>query len=520
MGLNTLDRDAGLAIGAVGGVVGGAIGAYKRAQNDITKKENEKIINQLVAQSANVPTGYPVTDWLEPEAFKEISKALDDVVKESLVFNKVSLGAYYHPEKESEADFDIVWADGASHLLTVAPTRSGKGASQIIPNLLHYQGSIFTIDPKGENYQVTAKGREEGIQDCFRIDPFKLTGGTDHYNPMDFILNDDDARGMAKMMMPENPKESDFWHNEAVNLLTGLIAHIKSKQGDKATLGAVADMFTDPDFVKLVDEMSLESKSLMARDCGTVFSRKAEKERSGIMSTINQYMYIWKNEGIREATSKTDFDLADLKNAECPNFTVFLIIPFDKMVKGYAPFLRVIVNQGIDAMMRDTGKPLDNEPVLFILDEFANLGVMNDLVASLGYLAGYGARVWMFVQNYYQLKRLYGDMVDHINSETPTKSFFGNVTIETAKYISAQVGETTRSVPKTTKSISNSGEGGISMNESFEYVTQPLITPEAVMQSLGDGGFQIVIHNNRRIWATLERWYEVPELQKLGVSQY
>ena len=40
---------------------------------------------------------------------------------------------------------------GDRHLLTVAPTRSGKGVSSIIPNLLTYQGSVIVIDPKGEN---------------------------------------------------------------------------------------------------------------------------------------------------------------------------------------------------------------------------------------------------------------------------------------------------------------------------------------------------------------------------------
>ena len=51
---------------------------------------------------------------------------------------------------------------GARHLLTVAPTRSGKGVSSIIPNLLTYQGSVFVIDPKGENALVTARRRGAG----------------------------------------------------------------------------------------------------------------------------------------------------------------------------------------------------------------------------------------------------------------------------------------------------------------------------------------------------------------------
>ena len=49
--------------------------------------------------------------------------------------------------------------DGAAHLLTMAPTRSGKGVGTIIPNLLLLDRSVICIDPKGENARVTARAR-------------------------------------------------------------------------------------------------------------------------------------------------------------------------------------------------------------------------------------------------------------------------------------------------------------------------------------------------------------------------
>ena len=41
--------------------------------------------------------------------------------------------------------------DGPAHLITIAPTRSGKGVGTIIPNLLTANRSVVCIDPKGEN---------------------------------------------------------------------------------------------------------------------------------------------------------------------------------------------------------------------------------------------------------------------------------------------------------------------------------------------------------------------------------
>ena len=47
--------------------------------------------------------------------------------------------------------------DGAAHLLTMAPTRSGKGVGTIITNLRLVDRSVICIDPKGENARVTAR---------------------------------------------------------------------------------------------------------------------------------------------------------------------------------------------------------------------------------------------------------------------------------------------------------------------------------------------------------------------------
>jgi len=53
--------------------------------------------------------------------------------------------------------------NGKAHLLSVAPARHGKGTSVVIPNLLHYSGSVFVTDPKGELAAITACHREQTL---------------------------------------------------------------------------------------------------------------------------------------------------------------------------------------------------------------------------------------------------------------------------------------------------------------------------------------------------------------------
>ncbi len=65
--------------------------------------------------------------------------------------------------------------DGPAHLLTMAPTRTGKGVGTIIPNLLTAERSVICIDPKGENAKVTGRARAK-FGPVHILDPFGVTG--------------------------------------------------------------------------------------------------------------------------------------------------------------------------------------------------------------------------------------------------------------------------------------------------------------------------------------------------------
>ena len=50
--------------------------------------------------------------------------------------------------------------DGPAHLLTLAPTRAGKGVGTVIPNLFLAERSVLVIDPKGENAKIAGEARK------------------------------------------------------------------------------------------------------------------------------------------------------------------------------------------------------------------------------------------------------------------------------------------------------------------------------------------------------------------------
>ena len=75
-----------------------------------------------------------------------------------------------------------------THLTTFAGSQSGKGAGQIIPNLLRFEGSAIVIDPKGTNTCVTAAQRRRMGQNVAILDPLSEDPiGNDTWNPLDNI---------------------------------------------------------------------------------------------------------------------------------------------------------------------------------------------------------------------------------------------------------------------------------------------------------------------------------------------
>ena len=120
--------------------------------------------------------------------------------------------------------------DGPAHLLTLAPTRAGKGVGTVIPNLLAADRSVLVIDPKGENARIAGAARER-FGTVHVLDPFGVSGRPSAaYNPLDRLSADspdlsEDAASLADALVVDPPGQSGdaHWNEEAKAFLGGLI---------------------------------------------------------------------------------------------------------------------------------------------------------------------------------------------------------------------------------------------------------------------------------------------------------
>lgn len=394
------------------------------------------------------------------------------------------------------------------HIITVAGSRAGKGASVIIPNLCLYPGSCLVIDPKGENAMISANRRGHGSDYCHGlgfsvhvIDPFDIVPNKEapaRFNPMDDLDPDsldgvDDAALLAEaLIISENGKES-HWSFAARNLLRGLILYVaRTAPPGQNNLCTVRDLLTlpmeekpkEPDtrsgmktiqsFTELLTIMSKggDRYGVIARSANSL-SGKTGAELSGVLSTAQEQTAFLDSGPMRDVLSRSDFKMADLKTV--PGFTVYLCLPAMRIETHYR-WLRLLVTMALTAMERTKGKPPC--PVWFVLDEFAALGYMASLEKAAGLVAGYGVRLHPIIQDLTQLKSLYSERWETFLGNAGVLQFFGNTDLFTCEHISNRLGHTEIIVAGVTENVDI--QGNITNSQQISRQTVPLLRPDEV----------------------------------------
>lgn len=326
----------------------------------------------------------------------------------------------------------ILYSDDR-HLLTFAPTGSGKGVSVIIPNLLHYSGPSIVIDPKGENFAVTAKYRKVKLrQEILLLDPFRavdeklltqLRVQRGRLNPLDIAMVGDLQADVEAQMLAEifaGPTMSDdqkFWDNSAKRLVSGIIAHemeASSKNGVPASFSKiVSHLYADDPIYSLAVLLDTQTPSQFVSSSigGGLLAIDAKETRAGILSTAQSYFSLFNSPKLLESLDVSTISLDNIQHRD--DYTLYIVIPPNKL-DSHSALLKAWVSVLMHTIMERKSKPLRR--TLFILDECANLGTLTVLRKAVTLLRGYGLQVWMFFQDLDQLQSLYPDSATIVNN--------------------------------------------------------------------------------------------------------
>jgi type IV secretion system protein VirD4 len=412
--------------------------------------------------------------------------------------------------------------EGAAHLLTIAPTRSGKGVGTIIPNLLTLQRSIICIDPKGENARVAGRARSRhGPVYC--LDPFGVSGHPSaRYNPLDFLSADstdltEDAMTLAEALVFDGgPVTDTHWNEEAKALIAGLILYtVCHDPAERRTLTQVRQYLTlAPEHwheLLLLMQESQAAGGLVARAANR-YAGKSDREASGVLSSAQRHTHFLDSPRIAAALSGSDFSFSDVKEGLA---SVFLCLPPERL-DTYSRWLRLLLSQALIDMARSPAKP--SHPVLFLLDEFAALGRLEPVERAMGLMAGYGLQLWPILQDIHQLRALYGPRAGTFLSNAGVVQAFGVNDYETADLISKAFGDTTIEFETSGRSESRQGLFGTrtkSRSTSSHVTGRRLMNPDEIMRLSGDD-LVLMIQGKKPLIAQKVRYFEEAEFKGLA----
>lgn len=369
------------------------------------------------------------------------------------------------------------------HVITIAGSRSGKGRSAIIPNLLVWPGSCVVTDPKGENATRTAaiRSQRSGHRVAV-IDPHRAADVPNalraSFNPLDLIDgNADDAIDIAAaigdaVMIDSGDGKDIHWVESARQIFEAVVLHVATTEfGARRSVARVRELLTigDPEYADVLFAERVAEKGEKATEpspfdalwiqmSNSIATNRAvrnviagaansvrdmgDNERGSVLSTARRNTKFIDSPWMQACLDGSDanrLNIDDLKSLE-GGLSLYLCLPA-RFIPTHARFLRLMLNlvlYRMEALGLD--QPRCGHPVLFIMDEFAALGRLEVIEKAAGLMAGYGVKLWPVLQDLGQLKRHYKESWETFLGNAGILQFFANADMTTLDWLSKRMG--------------------------------------------------------------------------------
>lgn len=348
----------------------------------------------------------------------------------------------FTPRSHSAAG-SLVTYSGEGHLITFAPTGTGKTSGPVITNALTHSGQLIVLDIKGEVYAATAEARRKMGQEVCVID---LRDGkeSDALNPLDLAIRSgtDPAavgRSFAAEFIERTANERDrFWSDWSETMIGGAIAWlITDCEPEERRLSGIFDLFNEDDvtykLAAMLDEKKVSSRAGKAAFVG-LLQLSDRETRPSVIGTVQSHLRLLDSDLVRRVTDTTTMDI-DAFAAGKPMSLYIIVPPF--RLTAYRPLLRMWLSGLIQLLTQRAHAP--KERTLMLCDEAGNLGKMETLLTAATLLRSSGVTLWTFWQNAAQLS-VYGPQANTLTDNAGVIQIFGVRNFRMAQEIANVIG--------------------------------------------------------------------------------
>lgn len=456
--------------------------------------------------------------------------------------NKNKPGVVIGAWRDAKGKIHYLIHRGAEHILTIAPTRSGKGVGLVVPTLLTWTHSTLISDLKGELWALTAGWRKMFAKNVvMKLEPASAEDSV-HWNPFEEVRVDTqnemgDVQNIALMLVDNDGQGlHDHWRKKAYALFTGLILHVlykaKNQKGYKPNLPTldaelsnpkrpIAELWEEmrtyphlkykfdanpqtfhvlrneenkaknpnPSSEELYKELLAEGKLTIPQvaQTGTDMKDTPEEERGSIVSTAKSSLDLYRDPVVARNVSESNFMIKDLMDNKQAVSLYIVTKPNDKA--RIRPVVRLFITMVLrlltDEIKFKKGRQVKSHlwQLLLMLDELPAIGKLPIVQESLAFMAGFDIRGYLIAQDRGQLTNNtlgYGDK-ETITGNSHIQNYYAPVLYDTAEYISKKIGKTT--IVKEEVNVSGKRAGVFLSNVSKTYreTERALLTPDEVM---------------------------------------
>jgi type IV secretion system protein VirD4 len=417
------------------------------------------------------------------------------------------LGFYVDPDAPTLGPPIDLRYHGQKHLLTFGTPGANKSMGLVVPNLMLLRRSCIVIDPKGQLCAITKRAREK-MGRVIVVNPFgelldvRPDMESSGWNPALQIdpTSDDfesEARCISEAVVDRTgDSKGDFFESSMENLWTVATMWERQSKQEKASLRNVRAELARPikELLQTFKSMA-ESDNYAMRVAGSRIHARLTDANSQSTSMQDVVETIMKNTAFlndprigADMAAGGAIPFADMHKEI---ITVYVVLPINQLRKQ-AKWLRMFVNLALSALFKAPPRVAKLPPVLFMLDEFGNLGRLPEILNAMNIARDYRIQLWMFLQNLEQLKASYPKEWTYFFAGSGAITTFSARDWETAEHFSKLFGK--REVEMTSKSM-NGGNiltgylhpKNVTLSESTSTHVFPLIEPEDLWR-LGHGG--------------------------------
>ncbi len=408
--------------------------------------------------------------------------------------------------EDKSGRFHYLRHSGPEHVLTYAPTRSGKGVGLVVPTLLSWSASAVITDLKGELWSLTSGWRQLHAKNkVLRFEP--AAADSVQWNPLDEIriateFEVGDVQNLATLIVdPDGKGLESHWQKTAFALLVGVILHALYKarnEGTTATLPVVDALLADPErdinelWVEMatyghIDGSNHHAIGSAARD----MMDRPDEEAGSVLSTAKSYLALYRDPVVARNVGASEFRINDLMNHDDPVSLYIVTRPTDKA--RLRPLVRILISMVVrlsaGSLNFEGGRPVANykHRLLMMLDEFPSLGKLEIMQESLAFLAGYGIKCYLICQDINQLRSRetgYGHD-EEITSNCHVQNAYPPNRVDTAEHLSRLTGQTTAIKEHITTSGRRTSAMLGHVSRTMQEVQRPLLTPDECMRMPG-----------------------------------